>query len=122
MRYTIGNNNPGPSSPSTMSQLFANTPQNVGKFTAHGAVADTSTGPLKMDITFAHSYVVRQTQKGHCAHGFIDASGNKIGVWGKDQDGAASLTKAQFDAANGHAEWRADYNSAGDFTFQGGAG
>jgi len=126
MRYTIGNNNPGPSNPSHASQLFAQTQTNVGKFTAHDAVADTSTN-LSWDLAFNKSYIVRQTQKGGGAggvkHGFVDrSSGSKIGTWGHDQDAPASITRAQFDAAGGDVDWRADYLKAGDYTFQGGAG
>lgn len=89
-------------------------------------MADSSTGPLAWDIAFPHSYIVRQTQKGGGAggvkHGFVDASGNKVGTWGSDQDAPASITKAQFDAHHGNVSWRADYHAPGDYTFQGGAG
>lgn len=126
MRYTIGNNQPGPTSPNHASQLFAQNSTNLGKFTAHGAVGDTSTGPLTWDIGFAKTYIVRQTQKGGGAggvkHGFVDASGNKIGTWGHDQDAPAQISKAVFDQHNGNVSWRADYLKAGDYTFQGGAG
>src|SRR5574337_835144 len=118
MRYTIGNNQPGPTSPTHAAQLL--NAAGLNKFTAHGAVADTST-EVAWDIPFVHSYVLRQTQKGKCTHGFLH-NGSKIGQWGKDQDGAASITKAQFDAAGGNVTYRIDYESAGDFTVQGGAG
>lgn len=124
MRYTIGNNNPGPSNPSTMSQLFANTPQNVGKFTAHGAVADTTIGPLKCDITFPHWYGVRQTQlgggKGSIQQGFCDASGNWIGNSHNVDQETAIIAASQ--ESGRQIYWQAKILKAGDYTFQGGAG
>ena len=69
MKYTVGNNQPGPTSPTHAAQLFASVHPIDGKFTAHGAVADTSTGPLTWDIAFSHNYIVRQTQKGGGAGG-----------------------------------------------------
>jgi len=132
MRYTLGNlsdNIPGPTSPTKLNQLITvNPPLANNKFTAHGAVADTKTGPVGMNIPFAKSYIIRQTAKGGGAggvkHSFVNSSGSVLGTPGHDQDAPASITKAQYDAAggDGHVFWQAEYLKAGDYSFQGGAG
>lgn len=124
MRYTIGNNQPGPTSPDHASQLLAQNATNLGKFTAHGAVADTETS-VEWDIPFDHYYIIRQTQKGGgkngVRYGFVDSSGRYIGLIGHDQDAPCMITKAQFDQ-HGGVRFQAEYLKPGDYTFQGGAG
>lgn len=122
MHYTIGNNQPGPTSPTNLSQL--DNPAGLNKFTAHGAVADTETN-VAADVAFPHWYIIRQTQKGGgkngVRHGFVDGAGNYIGVIGHDQDAPCMITRAQYDA-HGGVRWQAEYLKGGDYTFQGGAG
>ena len=125
MKWTIGNNQPGPTSPGHASQLFASVHPNDGKCAAHGAVGDTEAS-VAWDIPFDHFYIIRQTNKGGgkngVKHGFVDANGNYIGLVGHDQDAPCLLTKAQFNAHNGNVRWQAEFLKAGDYVFQGGAG
>lgn len=123
MRYTIGNNQPGPTSPTNLSQL--DTAAGLNKFTAHGAVADTETH-VKVDVAFENYLIIRQTQKGGgkngVRHGFVNSTGSYIGLIGHDQDAPCLLTRAQFDALGGNVYWQAEYLKAGDYTFQCGVG
>ena len=111
----------GPANPAAVGQVI--TVEGNHKFTVHGAPAGSVLGPLPMNIPFAHSYGINQTQmgggKGGVTFGFCDEHGNAIGVQGHDQ-AMSQVTTAQ--AGVTPLYWQAKFLKSGDYTFGGGAG